>query len=177
MNDFLNPKSMMTPGMAGALVMFLSNAVCFQFPEIAPRWMALLLSFVLGALVVAAVELKPFPRVGFCLVNSLIIFAVAAGSAGFAAKASNPGAGSTAAVLEFLVPSAYAQNATAASAVDHADDMASLKVQLAAAQARIAQQQVQLQDLQRTSATGAAPPAPKSPAKPKNNVNRFFKEW
>jgi hypothetical protein len=87
MNDFLNPKSMMTPGAAGALVMFLSNAVCFQFPDIAPRWVALLLSFVLGALVVTAVRLKPFPRLGFCLVNSLIIFSRCGGSR---AGCSNP---------------------------------------------------------------------------------------
>lgn len=58
MNDFLNPKSMITPGMAGALVMFLSNAICFQFPEIAPRWAALLLSFVLGGGLIAAAEAK-----------------------------------------------------------------------------------------------------------------------
>jgi hypothetical protein len=45
-NDFLNPKSMVTPGMAGALVMFLSNAVCFQFPEIALRWAAQFMALV-----------------------------------------------------------------------------------------------------------------------------------
>lgn len=58
MSDFLNPKSMVTPGIAGALVMFLSNAICFQFPEVAPRWAALLLSFVLGGVVIAVAAPK-----------------------------------------------------------------------------------------------------------------------
>ena len=99
MTDFLNPKSMVTPGMAGALVMFLSNAICLQFPEIAPRWAALVLSFALGAMVIAAANLPRLPAAGFWLINSLIIFAVAAGSAGVAAKATAPAATTASAAI------------------------------------------------------------------------------
>jgi len=53
MNDFFNPKSMTTPGMAGGLVMMLANALCYQFPELTPRWVGLALSFVIGGYVVA----------------------------------------------------------------------------------------------------------------------------
>src|SRR5271168_2574992 len=116
MSDFLNPKSMVTPGMAGALVMFLSNAICFQFPEIAPRWAALSLSFVLGGIVIAAAQLKYLPAAGFWLINSLIIFAVAAGSAGVASKTTAQIAGRTTITFaNVLIPSAFAQPPSASA--------------------------------------------------------------
>ena len=154
MNDFLNPKSMLTPGMAGALVMFLSNAICFQFPEIAPRWAALLLSFVLGGGVIAAAQLKYFAAAGFWLINSLIIFAVAAGSAGVASKTTAQMARHTTVMFaNVLIPSVSAQAPTASA---QAPTKADLEAQLQATNARLAAQQQQLADAQQQVATAAA---------------------
>jgi hypothetical protein len=187
MSDFLNPKSMVTPGMAGALVMFLSNAICFQFPEIAPRWAALLLSFVLGGVVIAAAQLRRLPAAGFWFINSLIIFAVAAGSAGVAAKtaAQTPG-NATSSLVSALVPSAIAQPASTTGNTT-ALTKAQLQAQLDQANARIAAQQQLLEEAQQQAATAAAQAqeakaqhaqvpqnAPKAAAKIEN---RFFKEW
>ena len=174
MNDFLNPKSMMTPGAAGALVMFLSNAVCFQFPDIEPRWVAISLSFVLGGFVIASAKLRVLPRAGFWVVNSLIIFAVAAGSANFAAKAGSQAASGAAAALALLVTSANAQEPKV-TPPNATNDSVSLKAQLDAAQARIVQQQAQLENLQKAYAQ-AAQVAPRKPSSA-TQKDRFFEEW
>jgi hypothetical protein len=190
MHDFLNPKSMVTPGMAGALVMFLSNAVCFQFPEIAPRWAALLLSFVLGGFVIAAAKLRYLPAAGFWLINSLIIFAVAAGSAGVAAKSTGAVSAGATALASYLVPSAVAQPATASTSVTKAQ----LQAQLDAVNARLASQQQQLLEAQQQAATADAQAkqaqaehqallaqqaldSQKAKQAAAANANRFFKVW
>lgn len=51
MNEFLNPKSMTTPGAAGALMMLLllANTFCAVFSEVAFRYAALSLSFLMGS--------------------------------------------------------------------------------------------------------------------------------
>jgi hypothetical protein len=191
MHDFLNPKSMVTPGMAGALVMFLSNAVCFQFPEIAPRWAALLLSFVLGGFVIAAAKLRYIQAAGFWLINSLIIFAVAAGSAGVAARSTSAVSTGTAALANFFIPGAVAQPATTSTA---GLTKAQLQAQLEAANARLATQQQQLLDAQKQAAAAdaqakqaqaqhqallaqQAEQIQKTKQAAAQNANRFFKAW
>jgi hypothetical protein len=190
-HDFLNPKSMVTPGMAGALVMFLSNAVCFQFPEIAPRWAALLLSFVLGGFVIAAAKLRYLPAAGYWLINSLIIFAVAAGSAGVAAKSTGAVSTGAAALANFLVPSALAQTTTINTATM---TKAQLQAQLEALNARLTTQQQQLQDAQQRATTAEVQAkqaqaehqalllqqtqeSQKAKKAEAQNANRFFKAW
>jgi len=191
MHDFLNPKSMVTPGMAGALVMFLSNAVCFQFPELAPRWAALLLSFALGGFVIAAAKLRYLPAAGYWLINSLIIFAVAAGSAGVAAKSAGVASTGATAFADFLVPSAVAQSTTLNSAVM---TKAQLQAQLESANARLAAQQQQLLEAQQQAANAdalakqaqaqhqallaqQAEEGQKAKQAATQNANRFFKVW
>ncbi|MGC1521675.1 MAG: hypothetical protein WA803_09065 [Steroidobacteraceae bacterium] len=191
MNDFLNPKSMVTPGMAGALVMFLSNAVCFQFPEVAPRWAALLLSFALGGFVIAAAKLRYLQAAGFWLINSLIIFAVAAGSAGVAAKSTGAVSTGATALANFFVPSAVAQPVPASTA---AMTKAQLQAQLEAANTRLAAQQQQLVEAQNQAANAAAQAHQalaqhqallaqqaqenqKAKQAASQNANRFFKVW
>jgi hypothetical protein len=191
MHDFLNPKSMVTPGMAGALVMFLSNAVCFQFPEIAPRWAALLLSFALGGIVIAAAKLRYWHAAGFWLINSLIIFAVAAGSAGVAAKSTGAASTGATALANFFVPSAVAQPATASTA---AMTKVQLQAQLVAVNARLLAQQQLLLDTQQAAAIAAAQAKQalathqalaakqaeetrKAQVTASQNAKRFFKAW
>jgi hypothetical protein len=44
MNEFLNPKSMSTPGAAGALMMLIANALCTHFPGFPFRYAQLALT-------------------------------------------------------------------------------------------------------------------------------------
>ena len=74
MNEFLNPKSMSTPGVAGALMMLLTNSFCNYFPEFQFRYVAIALSFLIGAVVFSATNLKIWERGIYWLVNSLIVF-------------------------------------------------------------------------------------------------------
>ena len=77
-DDFLKPESMMTPGVAGAITMTISNTLWMQF-GLQQRWSALVLSFALGALAVATARIPTWQRAVYCVFNSLIIFSAAAG--------------------------------------------------------------------------------------------------
>ena len=80
MDDFLNPKSMITPGAAGAITMAATNALCAQFATLPGNWVALSLSVLFGALVVFSYASSLGARLGYLIVNSLIIFVMASGS-------------------------------------------------------------------------------------------------
>jgi hypothetical protein len=77
-DDFLKPESMMTPGVAGAITMTVSNTMWMQF-GLQQRWCALVLSFAFGALVFAATRIPLWQRAVYYVLNSLIIFSAAAG--------------------------------------------------------------------------------------------------
>lgn len=77
-DDFLKPESMMTPGLAGAITMTISNTMWMQF-GLQQRWCALVLSFAFGALVFAATRIPLWQRAVYYMLNSLIIFSAAAG--------------------------------------------------------------------------------------------------
>lgn len=80
MNEFLNPKSMLTPGAAGAVMMLIANAITNQFPEFPFRYTALLISFLLGAMVFKSDSIKGWERPFYWICNSLIIFSVGVGT-------------------------------------------------------------------------------------------------
>jgi len=86
MNEFLNPKSMSTPGAAGALMMLIANALCNNFPEFPFRYVALILSFAIGAIVFTATTMKAWERGIYWVVNSLIIFSMGVGATNIAAN-------------------------------------------------------------------------------------------
>jgi hypothetical protein len=90
MDDFLNPKSMLTPGVAGSLTVLITGTLASQF-GLPGNWTALILSFVLGLMVWANTKLPRVQRVVFYLLNSLVIFSVANGinEAGVAATNSS----------------------------------------------------------------------------------------
>ena len=90
MNDFLNPKSMLTPGVAGSLMMFLVNGLASQFPELPARYLALFLSFLLGSIVwFAEVEgrAQKVQKAVYWVLNSLLIFVIGFGTTHLAAEA------------------------------------------------------------------------------------------
>lgn len=78
LDEFLNPKSMVTPGIAGAMTTLLTATLANQF-SVPSNWTALIISFAFG-LLVALGALPWWQRAIFYVVNSLIIFSVAVGA-------------------------------------------------------------------------------------------------
>jgi len=85
-NEFLNPKSMLTPGAAGALMMLIANSVCRVFPEVEFRYAALALSFAIGLLVFKAIAIGLGEKAFYWVLNSLIIFATGVGASNIGAN-------------------------------------------------------------------------------------------
>lgn len=105
--EFLNPNSMLTPGVTGSTSMMITNTLTQQF-EILAGWhseVGLFVCFLFGLLVVATTTALSFWQRGvYCVLNSLIIFAVALGTNAVGMAAAKGGASS------FIVVSAvYAQ--------------------------------------------------------------------
>ena len=102
LEQFLRPEAMLTPGVAGALAMAIANALGTSFG--APRaYTALVLSFLFGLLVLV-VDRGILAKIIYYLLNSLVIFCVAAGSNGIGIATSNGTA-----TRALLVTSAFAQ--------------------------------------------------------------------
>jgi hypothetical protein len=78
--EFLNPKSMLTPGLAGAITMAITNALCSNFPLPRPH-IALAISALLGILTVGVAAIPIWQKSVFGILNSLFIFAMAVGAA------------------------------------------------------------------------------------------------
>jgi hypothetical protein len=111
--DFLNPTSMLTPGIAGGLMMFIVNGLLIPFPELPARWVALVLSFAIGAAIALAAKdaAKAWvQRVLLWCLNSLIIFVMGFGANSFGRDAieaaSSPDARGA---IAWILPAAYAQ--------------------------------------------------------------------
>jgi hypothetical protein len=80
--EFLNPSSMLTPGLAGGMTMAITNSVAGQFDLVAPgpAYLGLGLSFLFGLLVWMSQEVSHIKRAVLYVLNSLVIFVVAMGS-------------------------------------------------------------------------------------------------
>ena len=80
-DEFLQPKAMLTPGIAGGITMLIANTLWVAF-SLPPRWTSLVLSFVLGLLVFVAKGggVPLWQRAVYYLLNSLIIFSVSIGT-------------------------------------------------------------------------------------------------
>lgn len=86
--DFVNSKSMITPGLAGGLVMFLANALIGAFNmDVYRSFFVLALSFLIGAVVFADDKVGFLLRSVLYIINSLIIFSVAMGTNSIGKKA------------------------------------------------------------------------------------------
>jgi hypothetical protein len=103
--QFLTPEAMLTPGVAGSLTMMITNALTVNFAM--PRaWVGLGLSFVFGLLVLVTTRSLLVKGV-FYLLNSLVIFCVAAGANGIGTGAAQR------ASLSFLTATAFAAEISA----------------------------------------------------------------
>lgn len=79
--DFLNPNSMLTPGLAGGMTVSISMPIAISF-DISVKWLALVVSFLIGVLIVYAIKerMSFLQRMGYCILNSLVIFSTALGA-------------------------------------------------------------------------------------------------
>ena len=184
MNDFLNPKSMLTPGVAGSLMMFLVNGLASQFPELPARYLALFLSFLLGSIVwFAEVEgrARMVQKAVYWVLNSLLIFVIGFGTTHLAAEATAGPAPAGAPHVGVLFAPARAHAATG----DGAAVGSPTPAQLRELQERLARERAENERLRREleAATQCAPestPPPPPPApqgrKP-TPQEQFFKRW
>ena len=79
LNEFLNPRSMLTPGAAGGLTMFISGNlwVRLSWPQ---EPTALAISFAFGLLsVVQEKNISLLERIIYCFLNTMIIFSMGLG--------------------------------------------------------------------------------------------------
>jgi len=85
MDEFLNPKSMLTPGACGGVVMMITSAlyVGFGFPQMLT---ALIFSFLVGTIIFTVASQKLWQTIVLYIINSLIIFATATGMNGIGKK-------------------------------------------------------------------------------------------
>jgi hypothetical protein len=78
MDEFLNSKAMLTPGVAGALTTTITGTLVSQF-GLPGNWTGLVISLLLGLAVWADKSVAIYQRIVFYAVNSMTIFAVAIG--------------------------------------------------------------------------------------------------
>lgn len=86
-DKFLTPESMITPGVAGSMSMMIGNTLHYQF-NVPNGWAILALSFGFGLLVLAKSR-SLLTKVVLYVVNSLVIFCMAAGAIALSAGPDN----------------------------------------------------------------------------------------
>lgn len=101
LTQFLTPEAMLTPGIAGSLTMMITNALTVNF-EMSRAWVGLGLSFFFGLLVLVTTR-NLLQKGVFYVLNSLVIFCVAAGANGF-------GAGATQRMSLSLITTVFAED-------------------------------------------------------------------
>jgi len=180
MQDFLNPKSMLTPGVTGTFVMFLVNGLLGQFPELSPRFTALGISFLIGALVFYSHRLheaRVYEKGAYWVLNSLIVFVVGFGATHIAADVTDPVKIKPGAFLPSLVAPALAQDPVDKAAKGGnieqpakggpRDDSVTLKKQLHEVQVENSKLKHQIEGLEKKS-TASRPP---------EQGTAFFRRW
>lgn len=73
--DFLNPRSMLTPGIAGSVVMVIANTMWLEF-MIPQKWTALVLSFLIIVPILMQFGVSLLENIIYFMFNGLIIFAL-----------------------------------------------------------------------------------------------------
>lgn len=76
---FLDSKSMLTPGVAGGVVMLITGTLGQQF-DLPHRWVALALSFAVATLVFADRKTPGWQRILIYVLNGFIVFSMAVGA-------------------------------------------------------------------------------------------------
>ena len=76
--DLIDPQSSITPGIAGSIIMGITNALNCSF-NIPQKWCALALSLVFGLLMVGKSSIPKWQKPIYILINAMIIFVAALG--------------------------------------------------------------------------------------------------
>ncbi|MBV9576905.1 MAG: hypothetical protein JO149_09805 [Gammaproteobacteria bacterium] len=76
-NDFLNPRSMLTPGVAGTAIMLVANMLWLEF-MLPQKYTALILSFLFIIFVLMRFSASWMENILYFIFNGFIIFALAA---------------------------------------------------------------------------------------------------
>lgn len=79
MNEFLNPKAMVTPGIAGTATMGITNTLAYAF-GLPANPTALAVSFLFSGLALAGHPLSAVQRLLLLVLNGLVIFSVSVGA-------------------------------------------------------------------------------------------------
>lgn len=81
-NDFLNPTSMLTPGIAGGLTASISVPLAVNF-GVSIKWVVLSVSFLVAVTIVMSIKeaMPVLQRTVYCVLNALIIFSTTLGVA------------------------------------------------------------------------------------------------
>ena len=111
-DDFLNPTSMLTPGICGSVAMTIGNTLWCQF-GVQQKFSVLALSFLMGMVIWPKVREKVWKRFLLYFFNSLVIFSTAIGvnsmSGALTGPAPAPAPAPETEVSDFSwLPSAYA---------------------------------------------------------------------
>jgi len=175
---------MLTPGVAGSLIMFLVNGITSQFPEIPARYLALFLSFLIGAIVWFSEARGKSPvlqKAVYWVLNSFVIFVVGFGTANLAVDATAGASKVSTSHAQFVpfISSAFAQGAptkgtppsgpsqATTSAPSGSQSVKDLKERLASEQAETLRLKKQLESVQQEKAVSKQPEGEKP----------FFKRW
>ena len=168
LQEFLDPNSMLTPGVAGTFMMFLVNGLTQPFPELSPRFTALGMAFLLGGVVFYSQKLSGTgigKKAIYWVVNSLVVFVAGFGAANLAHDATSKRAPE--AYMPSLIATAIAQETPKKAARPvKAEDAQALRKQLEQIQAENAKLRDQVKKAE--GASGAAG---------RNTENVFFKRW
>lgn len=113
LGEFLNPKSMLTPGLAGALTMAIANCFSYQFGLSRPM-VGIIVSCLFSLIAVGATRMAFWQKLTFFVLNAAVIFTMALGSntAGEALSSPHPRtslAPASPASRSLLVEEAFAQ--------------------------------------------------------------------
>jgi hypothetical protein len=170
LKEFLNPKSMLTPGIAGGIMMLIVNGVKGPFPEVPGRYLALAVSLVLGALVVwdAVKDLRLLRRGMYWVLASLAIFVMGWGANGIGQDATEPSTHATKTPFTAILSSAYAQ-----STPTHSSSSTDGEVKKETGGGKDTQPG---EDKKGTPNTGKKT-VEKAPAKKQSPDSGFFKKW
>ena len=77
--EFLQPNSMLTPGIAGGVVTLIANTLWVQF-ALPAKWVALTISVIISFIVIKEVTGNLYLKATYLVLNALIIFSVSMGA-------------------------------------------------------------------------------------------------
>jgi len=111
--EFINPKTMITPGIVATMVATVSGAFFSMFGFALPACL-LFFSFFIGCMVFFSKEFKEqrmtkLAKVFLYVINSIIIFAMATGTHAVLDKSEKDGISGTFSSIEFFIRNAYAE--------------------------------------------------------------------